>query len=130
MSASRTAGDARSAIDSANHKFMDAYIRGDAVGVASVYTVNGQLLPPERDVITGGPAIARFWQDAMHLGTRKLETIELEIHGEAAHEVGRYTVEAADGQVADAGKYIVLWKFEDGFWRMHRDIWTTTCSAV
>jgi uncharacterized protein (TIGR02246 family) len=128
MSAHQTGGDARSAIDAINRDFMQAYIRGDAAGVASLYTVDAQLLPPRSDFIAGRDAITRYWHQAMKIGIRKLETTELEIHGEAADEVGRYTMETADGREADAGKYIVVWKFEDGVWRMHRDIWTTSRS--
>jgi hypothetical protein len=54
-----------------------------------------------------------------------IETTELEVYGDMAHEVGRYTVEAADASEADAGMYIVLWKREGSVWRMHRDIWNT-----
>jgi hypothetical protein len=31
-----------------------------------------------------------------------------------------------DGKVLDKGKYIVIWKKEDGTWKLHRDIWTTS----
>jgi ketosteroid isomerase-like protein len=28
----------------------------------------------------------------------------------------------------DSGKYVVIWKREDGAWKLHRDIWTTSAS--
>ena len=122
---SATQGDARSAIDAVNRGFMTAFIRKDPAAVAALYTLDGQLLPPRSDFVTGRSAIARYWQEAMKIGIRNLETTELEIHGESAFEVGRYTVEASDGSEADAGMYIVVWKLEDGTWRMHRDIWNS-----
>jgi ketosteroid isomerase-like protein len=90
MSTRQATVDPRSAIGAANRDFMEAYMRGDAAGVAALYTVNGQLLPPRSDFITGRAAIAGYWQEAMNIGTRKLETTELEFQGEIAHEVGRY----------------------------------------
>jgi len=59
-----------------------------------------------------------------------LETLELEAHDETAHEVGRYTLKAAGGQVTDTGKYLVIWKREGGSWKLHRDIWTTSQPAA
>jgi ketosteroid isomerase-like protein len=35
----------------------------------------------------------------------------------------------ANGSVADAGKYIVIWKKDGGTWKLHRDIWTTSPPA-
>ena len=50
------------------------------------------------------------------MGLRELvlETVELEDHGETAIEVGRYTLKADGGVVADQGKYIVVWKNDGG----------------
>jgi ketosteroid isomerase-like protein len=117
--------DPQSAIDAINRDFVEAFVRRDSAAIAALYTTNGQLLPPQSDLITGRSAVARYWQEAMKIGIRRLETIELEIYGEMAHEVGRYIVEAPDGIEADAGMYIVIWRVEGDAWRMHRDIWNT-----
>jgi ketosteroid isomerase-like protein len=123
MSATTLPHDPRAAIDAANGDFVKAFGRKDAAAVASLYTTDGQLLPPRSDLVSGRGDIARYWQEAMRIGIRRLETTGLEIYGEMAHEVGRYIVEAPDARVANAGMYIVIWKREAGLWRMHRDIW-------
>jgi uncharacterized protein (TIGR02246 family) len=115
--------DARSAINANNRKFEAAFTRKDPAAVAGLYTADGKLLPPGSGVVTGKTGIARYWQEAMKIGIRKLETTELEIQEETAHEVGRYTIEAPDERHAQAGMYLVVWKRESGAWRMHRDIW-------
>tara|TARA_B100000959_G_scaffold285684_1_gene361281 strand:- start:4739 stop:4918 length:180 start_codon:yes stop_codon:yes gene_type:complete len=51
-----------------------------------------------------------------------LETIEADGHGDKIIEVGKFTLEGAEGQTIDHGKYIVIWKNEDGQWKVHRDI--------
>jgi len=65
---------------------------------------------------------------AMHMGitAATLETVEVEGHGQTAIEVGRYRLLAAGDAVADQGKYIVVWKNDNGTWKLHRDIWTTS----
>ena len=125
MNSTRASDDPRSAIDAINRDFVQAFVRKDSAAISSLYTVNGQLLPPRSDVVTGRAAIAKYWQEAMKIGIRRLETTELEFYGEMAHEVGRYAIETADPAKADTGTYIVIWKREAGAWRMHRDIWNT-----
>src|SRR5436190_3175919 len=119
--------DIRSRIEAGNKAFVDAFKRGDAAAMAGLYTAEGQLLPANSDVVRGAAAIRAFWQGVMSLGLEdaSLETIEVEAHGDTAIEVGRYTLMAAGGAVADSGKYIVIWKNDKGTWKLHRDIWTT-----
>lgn len=132
MSARTTGSAPRSGIEATNREFMEAFGRGDAAGVARLYTDAGQLLPANSDFVSGTTAIQSFWQGAMDMGLKEvvLETLEVEGHGDTAHEVGRYTLKAAGGEVADAGKYLVVWKREDGTWKLHRDIWTTSRPAA
>lgn len=132
MSTSTTAADPRAGVETANRRFMEAFGRGDAAGVARLYTSSAQLLPAHSDVVAGTGAIERFWQGAIEMGLKEavLETLELEAHGDTAHEVGRYTLKADGGRVADAGKYLVIWKLEGGSWKLHRDIWTTSQPAA
>ena len=56
----------------------------------------------------------------------RLETLEVESYGDAAHEVGRYTLEGEASQVMDRGKYLVLWRHEDGRWLPHRALWNSS----
>jgi ketosteroid isomerase-like protein len=128
MSTHAIAADPRTEIEAGNRRFMEAFSRGDAPSIAQLYTASAQLLPAHSDFVTGPTAIQRFWQGAMDMGLKEavLETLELDAHGDTAHEVGRYTLKTAGGQVADAGKYLVVWKQEGGAWKLHRDIWTTS----
>jgi uncharacterized protein (TIGR02246 family) len=132
MSTPTTAADPRSEIEAGNRRFMEAFGRSDAAAVARLYTANAQLLPAHSDFVAGTTAIQRFWQGVMDMGIKQavLETLEVESYGKAAHEVGRYTLKTGGGQVADAGKYLVVWKTEGGAWKLHRDIWTTSRPAV
>lgn len=121
----------RAEIGAANARFMEAFRRGDADGVAACYTAAAQLLPAQSDVIEGTEAIAGFWRGAMAMGihSAKLETVEVESYGGAAVEIGRYSLAGADGATIDRGKYVVVWHREEGAWKLHRDIWTTSVPA-
>jgi len=121
----------RRAIEAADQQFELAFGRGDAAVVAQLYTENGQVLPPQSDVITGRHGIQSFWQGAMDMGIKaaKLETVEVTHQGDTAYEVGRYILEGAEGHVLDRGKYVVIWQREGDQWKLHRDIWNSSLSA-
>ena len=116
------------AIASVNEKFLAAFNRGDAAGLASLYTENGQVLPPNSDFITGQTAIEGFWQAVFDMGIKSatLETVELETHGDTAIDVGKFTLAVEGGQTVDEGKYLVVWKQADGQWKLHRDIFNSS----
>jgi ketosteroid isomerase-like protein len=117
--------DIQEVIKTADEKFTEAYNQGDVDAVAECYTERGQVLMPNFDVIAGRQAIRMIWQGAMNIMGYKgmtLETVEVEEHGDAAYEVGEYTLLGKNGKVVDVGKYIVIWKQEAGEWKLHRDI--------
>jgi uncharacterized protein (TIGR02246 family) len=126
-----TSTDVRDAVAAANEEFMAAFNRGDAAGLAALYTENGQVLPTNSDVITGQEAIEAFWQAVMDMGITgaKVESVEVEGHGDTAIDVGKYTLHGAEGQELDHGKYIVIWKHQDGQWKLHRDIFNSSLPA-
>ncbi len=123
--------DSTDAIRAANDRFMDAFNNGDTESVAGLYTAEGQVLPPGGDVITGKAGIQVFWQALVEMGIKsaKLETLELNEYTDTAVEVGKYTLGGEDDQVLDQGKYIVIWRQEDGQWKLHRDIFNTSIPA-
>jgi len=55
---------------------------------------------------------------------------EVEDHGDTAIEVGKYTLKGEEGQVLDTGKYTVIWKQEEGQWKLHRDIFNSSVPAA
>jgi uncharacterized protein (TIGR02246 family) len=122
--------DTSDAIEVTNQQFEAAFDRSDAAALAALYTREGQLLPPNSEIVSGTDAIQAFWQGAMDMGIKEaaLETIELDEHGDTAVEVGRYTLNGVDGQLIDKGKYIVIWKHEDEQWKLHRDMWSSSTS--
>lgn len=121
----------KEAIALANQQFMAAFKQANASGVAGCYTTDAQLLPVHAGFIAGQNNIQGFWQAVMDMGIKaaKLETVELEVLGKTAIEVGKYTLLGGKEQVMDSGKYIVVWRNEQGHWKLHRDIWTTSLPA-
>jgi uncharacterized protein (TIGR02246 family) len=115
-------------IRKADDAFEQTFWRGDSAGMAELYTEDGMLLPTGRDFIKGKKAIREFWQGAMDMGVKeaKLDIVEVEGQGDAVIEVGRYRLSGAGGEMMDQGKYIVIWKQDEGRWKLHRDIWNSS----
>jgi len=113
-----------SAIHGLIENFQSAFSRGDTAGIANFYTDNGMLLPPGSDFVQGKRDIEVFWQAAIDMGIKnvKLDIVEVEQHGNTAIEMSKYTLSSADDDLIDQGKLIVIWKYEDDVWKLHRDI--------
>ena len=118
----------KAAIEARNKEVSAAFAKGDAAGVAALYSSGAQMFPPNAGIVSGHDAIQKAWKDFVDAGFKGLElmTVEVEGHGDSADEEGQYRLIAADGKVVDTGKYIVVWKRENGNWFLHRDIWNSS----
>lgn len=127
----QTSSDVLDDIRNANQNFEKNFASGNAQGMASLYTSDGMLLPPGSGIQKGSNAIQNFWQMVMDMGitSAHLETVEVELEGETAIEMGQYELSGANGQRLDHGKYIVIWKKEVGKWKLDKDIWNTSISS-
>ncbi len=114
----------RNTIEAANEQFMAAFNEGDAAGVAALYTEDAQLMPDNSEILEGRDAIQAYWQGGMDAGIARVELDVLEVGGmgDTLYEVSTYTIYAPDDTMIDRGKYIIIWRQEDGEWRIHRDI--------
>ena len=97
--------------------------RGDAEAAASLYTEDGELLPPGAPSQSGIDAIRTFWAGAIEagLGDLALETREVVQFADDALETGILSARMGGEEIA--GKYVVHWKHNAQGWRLHRDIW-------
>jgi ketosteroid isomerase-like protein len=121
-------GTARAGVEAGNKKFAAAVERADAAALASLYTPEAQVLPPNAEIVKGRAAIESFWRSTLATGvvSATLTTLDLQGQGLRADEVGTYTLKLKDGTVADRGKYLVVWTKVGGQWLIDRDIWNTS----
>jgi uncharacterized protein (TIGR02246 family) len=122
----------RSRIEETNAQFMAAVNRGDTSTVASLYTEDAIVLPPNTETVRGRDGAKALFDgmiQQMGLPTLTLTTTEVTEVGDTAYEVGSYTMklQPAGAPVAnDSGKYVVIWKRQtDGAWKLAVDIWNT-----
>ena len=120
--------DATEEIKRSNEGFIAAFNAHDADAMAEVYTPNGKLFPPNSPAVEGREAISNFWKGVFEMGIAKatLTTHQAEGHDDTAIEEGSYMLYDSQNNVLDEGKYIVVWKKQNGKWHYHKDIWNTS----
>jgi ketosteroid isomerase-like protein len=100
--------------------------QGDALRAAANYTADAQILPPRNPVIEGRPAIAAFFQanidKYISYGN---DTKWSAVKGDMAIEQGVYNVRNVRvGQDVETGKYIRIWRKNNGMWMLYRDMFS------
>ncbi len=125
----------RQAIGEANVKFGEAVRMGDAAVLASLYTEDARLLPPNSEMIQGREGVEAYWAGGFQMGIKDivLTTVEVMGMGDMVCEIGKAVVsiqpEGMDA-IEDIAKYLVVWKKGvDGTWKLHVDIWNTSLPA-
>jgi ketosteroid isomerase-like protein len=121
----------RDVIVATEKKFVAAYNRADAPGLAAFYTRDGQIMPPNTRLVRGSKAMQQmfksFWKDGD--AVIKLDVVEADGSGDIAYEVGKYALFSKTGKMNDQGKYIVVWKKVGGRWKLYRDIFNSNMPA-
>jgi ketosteroid isomerase-like protein len=117
---------ARKEIDSANRDFMNLVSKGDSVALANYYTMDAKMMQPNQPAVIGRKNIQTAIANLVNGGI-KLDLTTLDVWGDESilAEEGTLIVATKDGKQLDKGKYIVLWKKEDGKWKLFRDFFNS-----
>ena len=116
---------AREAITEAYKAFEEAFFRGEADTISRMYTEDAEWLVPEAPIVRGREAIRQVWATIIGSGgnTVRVDVLEVQESGDWAYDIGTFKASAPDGNVLNAGKYIVIWKRQStGERKIHRDI--------
>ena len=121
-----TSKDVRANIEEQNNKFMQAFKSKDSASLAAMYASDGWVMPPGGESIKGKD-ISGFWGGAFHMGIAeaKLNIQDITQGNNLAVETGTYEMLDSTGKPLDKGKYVVVWKNENGQWKLYRDIWNS-----
>ena len=126
-----TSAEDSEAIKAASTQWLDAFNRGDAAALAAFYTEEATLLEPNSPLVVGRESIQTIFQGFFDTSALELQltVIELSVNGDMAHRFGRYTltIQPEEGEaISDNGKYVEIWKRENGSWKMDVDIWNSS----
>ncbi|NII27034.1 DUF4440 domain-containing protein [Pseudoflavitalea sp. X16] len=114
---------ARSWIENDNAKFAEELKRGDSVAVAAHYASDAWVMMSNSEPAKGKD-IASAWGQVVRMGIKdiKIETVDLIGNADLLAETGTYELYGEGNKLLDKGKYVVIWKQENGTWKIYRDI--------
>jgi hypothetical protein len=116
--------NAKKEIESANLQVAEFMSKGDSAGMASAYSTDGSVMLNNMPSVKGKDNLTSTWGSFIRAGVAKIKLTTLEVWGDEnfVTEEGLFEINTKEGTQIDKGKYIVLWKKEDGKWKLHRDI--------
>ena len=115
--------NAREAVANSYKTVEEAFLRGDADAIALLYTEDAEFFVPGAPVIEGRAAIREVWKTIVGSGgnTVSVDVREVQESADMAYDTGTFTGRAPDGSTLNTGKWIVIWKRQNGAWKIHRD---------
>ena len=121
---------AKKEIEEANRNFMDLVAKGDSIGLANSYTADAKFMSAGAPAVVGRKNIQSAMSEIVKSGITKVDLRLKEVFGteDLIAEEGELTLFVKDKAVAEE-KYIVLWKKEDGKWKLFRDIFNSNLPA-
>jgi len=103
--------------------FMDAFRKGDSIGVADVYTTDAKVMNAGMPAAEGRENIIHFFGRVFKGGPLMITTKTLAAWSNTSMivEEGQWIMADKNGKAYDHGKYLILWKMENGRWKKFRD---------
>ena len=103
------------------------YNAADLDGLVDLYTEDAVVMPPDAPAATGAAAMRANVEAYLGFGLVRSEVPVVEAHGisgDLAWGAGPYRFYDAEGNLAAEGKYLVVYRFADGVWRIVRHMWS------
>jgi ketosteroid isomerase-like protein len=122
---------AKAAIAASNATFGSGFATQDSAGFVSHYTSDACINPANMPQICGAQGIIAYFNGGYQMGVRDIKITTKEVMGgkDGVIETGAYEIFGDKGVSFEKGKFIVIWKEENGKWKMHRDIWNSDAPA-
>ena len=124
---------AKGEIEEANRNFMDVLSKGDSVALADCYATDAKFMAPNSPAVEGRKNIQSVLAAGIiNAGVASVDLTTVNVWGNEAMlaEEGALIMTGKGGKELDKGKYIVLWKKEDGKWKLFRDCFNSDLPAV
>ena len=118
---------AKKSIEEANTAFANFIKQGDSASVPNLYSSDAKVMGANMTSVTGKAAIQSTFAGFINGGVGGVTLTTVDVWGTESlvSEEGTYSLTDKTGKEIDKGKYIVLWKMEDGKWKLFRDCWNS-----
>ncbi|CAM3960583.1 Ketosteroid isomerase homolog [Pedobacter westerhofensis] len=123
---------AKNEIVSLNRQFSESLHNADTESAAKIYTVDAKHMPPNSPAVEGRESIKQFYNQKIDQNGLDLVLTTLAVWGNSnmVTEEGTYVVKTIEGVQWEVGKYLSLWKKENGKWRIFRQCYNSDRPAM
>ncbi len=123
---------ARKVIEENNARFTKAHVTGDGKLIDSMFTKDARSLPPESEPVIGVAAISKLTAQYLAAGVAEFTEVTTDFYGneDLLIDQGNYVMVYGKEKTMEKGKYVNVWKKEDGVWKIYSNIWNTNAPAV
>lgn len=108
--------------------FSSYLMGGEKQSVIEMYTTDAKIFPANKEIL-GGKDLAAYWnppgESKWKTTFHKITPMEIKIWGSEAYDYGYFEGTSSNGEEESSwrGKYVVIWRKEDGLWKIYLDIW-------
>ena len=126
--------DVQSVLRNLAQDFVTSFNTGNFDQAAALFAPDGAFMAPHYHPPYGPKAVERLLHQFGDAGYQdlRLETVRVEVSGDLAMEIGRYSVaiRQPDGTIqGDRGKYLKSWR-RLGAWLIVADCWSSNMPVV
>lgn len=111
-----------------NDAFMKAHITRDTAILNNMYTKDAKVFPPNSEVITGQATIEAMNLQWVNYIVKEAVEESTALYGTDSYIIdeGTYYMVYGAENIIDKGKYLNVWKKEDGNWKMFTNMWNSS----
>ena len=122
----------RKIVEENNSRFTRAHVTGDAAVIDNMFTVDAKCLPPESEPVIGRAAIAKLTAQYIAFGISEFreETTDFCGNEDLVVDQGNYVMIYGKEKTMEKGKYVNVWKKEDGTWKIYANIWNSNAAPA
>jgi ketosteroid isomerase-like protein len=123
--------EAEAFLDSINTIYEEGLRNGDSTGIASLYSSDAKLFFPNYKTMEGND-IRSGWGSVMRSDYNDFTFTTVDLTGDENFLIETGTSELRDKNknIVDKGSYVVVYKKENGVWKVYRDISVSNMPAA
>lgn len=112
-------------IEDKNEQFTRAHVTGDRTVIDELFTEDARVLPPGADPVVGRAAIDELTAQYIEYGIAQFseETTDFYGNGQLLIDQGNYVLVYGPDDTVEKGKYLNVWKYVSGEWKIYSNIW-------
>jgi ketosteroid isomerase-like protein len=122
---------AKEIIMAKNVAFCEAHITGDTALLNNIFTRDARIFVPNAEMVTDRETIVAVNLEYINYGITEFteETIAFYGNEDFLVDEGTYILAWGEDGQRDVGKYLNVWKQEDGEWKMQTNVWNSDLPA-